>query len=519
MRPAPQPSPPLRTLIWRMFEGEAANILVVDDNLLNRKKLKLAAETLGYVVQTAPDGRAALDMLGDGDFDVILLDLLMPQMDGFEVLAELKEHPTLRDIPVIVVSDLEDRPESVSQAIVLGAVDFLPKGFDPIILDARLAASLEKKRFRDQELRYFHRINNLTDAAAEIEQGQFDDANLSALEIEARVEDPIGRLASVFRGMAREIHAREVRLLERIRLLQGSVLLALVAATSGLMPSLSRMAAGFGSNPIGMAVWVDVFAAILSLGIAATRGTLPRLGRADIAFFAAWAFLVGIVQHVTVFIFAEHLEATYLTMVMALESLLVFCYAALTRTERTNLRRIVGLGVGFAGIGIGLLSRLDGEGGPGDLWLFGALILPVVFAVETIAIASKRPRHIDPIAAVGLMFAFSILFAVPLAWLNDQWILPHELVSSLGIVIFLLALVSITANVAFVYLLDLAGAVFASQAAYATAIAGIVWGMLLLNERLSVFAWVAIALVVLGMYLVETKGPDGPIRIQRRYRD
>ena len=502
-----------------MSEGDGANILVVDDNLMNRKKLKLAAETLGYAVETASDGKAALAMLEALPFDVILLDLLMPEMDGFEVLAALKEHPTLRDIPVIVVSDLEDRPESVSRAIVLGAVDFLPKGFDPIILNARLTASLEKKRFRDQELRYFHRINNLTDAAAEIEQGQFDDEDLEALEAEARIDDPIGRLASVFRGMAREIHAREVRLLERIRLLQGSVLLALVAATSGLTPSLSRMAAGFGSNPIGMAVWVDVFAAILCLTATAARGTFPKLARSDILFFSAWAFLVGIVQHVTVFLFAEHLEATYLTMVMALESLLVFCFAAFMRLERTTFRRIAGLLMGFAGIGVALYSRLDGEGGDGNLWLLGALILPVLFAVETIVVAARRPKHIDPIAAIGLMFSFSILFAVPLAWVNDQWIAPSALISSLGMVIFMLALVSVTANVAFVYLLDLAGAVFASQVAYATAIAGIIWGMLLLNERLSIFAWVAVAMVVLGMYLVETKGSDKPIKIQRRYRD
>jgi len=502
-----------------MFEGDNGRVLVVDDNLLNRKKLKLAAETLGYAAQTATDGKAALAMLETERFDVILLDLLMPQMDGFEVLEELKNHPTLRDIPVIVVSDLEDRPESVSQAIVLGAVDFLPKGFDPIILNARLTASLEKKRFRDQELQYFHRINNLTDAAAEIELGQFDDENLAALEDEARIEDPIGRLASVFQGMAREIHAREVRLLERIRLLQGSVLLALVAATAGITPSLSRMAAGFGSNPIGMAVWVDVFAALMCLIVAFARGSFPKLSRSDLLFFAAWAFLVGIVQHVTVFLFAEHLEATYLTMVMALESLLVFCFAAFTRLERTNFRRIAGLLMGFAGIGIGLYSRLDGDGSDGNLWLLGALILPVVFAVETIAIAAKRPTHIDPVAAIGLMFSFSILFAVPLAWLNDQWILPSALISSLGVVIFMLALVSVVANVAFVYLLDLAGAVFASQVAYATAIAGIIWGMLLLSERLGVFSWVAIAMVILGMYLVETKGSDKPIKIMRRYRD
>ncbi|MEM9031148.1 MAG: response regulator [Pseudomonadota bacterium] len=502
-----------------MFEGASADLLIVDDNRLNRKKLRLAVETLGYTAMTAEDGAQALELLQHGKFDVMLLDLLMPRMDGFEVLSRAKGDPTLREIPVIVISDLEGEPESVSRAIKLGAEDFLPKGFDPIILNARLVASLRKKQFRDQELQYFQRINALTDAAAEIEAGQFDESNLGALDAETQIADPIGRLALVFQGMAREIHAREVQLLERIRLLQGSLLLALVAVTSGITPSLSRLAARMGSNPLGLAVWVDLAAAVLCLGTVLYRGKLPRLTRADCVFFAAWAFLVGIIQHVTVFIFASHVEATYLTMVMALESLLVFCFAALTRMERTSPKRILGLVVGFLGIAVGLLARLEGEGSAADFWLIGALILPVFFAVETITIASRRPVHIDPMAAVGFMFSFSILFAVPLAWFNNQWILPDQLLSPLGIVILLLAVASISANVAFVYLLDLAGAVFSSQAAYASALAGIVWGMLLLGERLNALAWAAIALVLVGMYLVDTKGSDTPIKIKRRYRD
>ncbi|MEM8957857.1 MAG: response regulator [Pseudomonadota bacterium] len=501
-----------------MFEGRAADVLIVDDNRLNRKKLKLAVETLGYAAHTVEDGDVAIERLRDGGFDVVLLDLLMPRMDGFEVLGRVKADDDLRDLPVIVISDLEGEPESVSRAIELGAEDFLPKGFDPVILNARLRASLRKKHFRDQELHYFRRVNTLTDAAAQIEAGQFDETNLGTLEAEAQMPDPIGRLALVFQGMAREIHAREVQLLERIRLLQGSLLLALVAATSGLTPSLSRMAAGMGSTPLGMAVWVDVVAAALALSVVLFRGTFPTLTAAHCLFFAVWAFLVGIVQHVTVFLFAAHVEATYLTLVMALESLLVFCFAALTRMERTSLRRIGGLLVGFLGIGVGLYSRLEGAGSGADLWLFGALLLPVIFAVETLTIAAKRPADVDPLAAVGLMFAFAILFAVPLAWLSGQWIAPEHLLTPLGVVILLLALVSIAANVAFVYLLDLAGAVFASQAAYATALAGIVWGMLLLGERMSVLAWVAIALVLLGMYLVETKGSADPIKIKRLYR-
>lgn len=502
-----------------MSNGRAANVLIVDDNRLNRKKLKLAVESLGYSAALAENGAEALFMLENAQYDAVLLDLLMPEMDGFEVLAAVDADDALREIPVIVVSDLEGEPESVSRAITAGAEDFLPKGFDPIILKARLAACLRKKQFRDQELAYFRRINALTDAAAQVEAGRFDETSLDALQRESQTEDPIGRLASVFKGMAKEIHAREVRLLDRIRLLQGSFLLVVVAAFSGLTPSLSRMASGFGSTPFGLAVWVDIAAALLALGFVFARGDFPRLQRSDFAFFGAWAFLVGIVQHVTVFYFAEQVEANYLTMVLALESMLVFCYAAFSQVEKTSPKRILGLVVGFGGIGLGLMSRLNEGGGTANLWLIGALILPAIFALETIALSAKRPKNVDPIAAVGMMFAISVLFAVPLALINDQWIPASALYSSLGIVVLALAVVSIVANAIYLFLLEMAGVVFASQVSYGAAIAGILWGMLLLDERLSIWAWLAIGFVLLGMYLVETKAADTPVRIQRKYRD
>lgn len=501
-----------------MSEASPARILIVDDNGINRKKLKLAVGTLGHDTDLAGNGAAALEKLQGSGYDAVLLDLLMPEMDGFEVLEHMKAEKVLRDIPVIIISDLEGEPESVSRAISAGAEDFLPKGFDPIILNARLTASLRKKRFRDQELQYFNRVEALTDAAAQIELGNFDDASLDDLDAQSRFDDPIGRLALVFKGMAQEIHAREVRLLERIRLLQGSLLVVLVSAATGLTPSLSRMAAGLGSTPAGLAVWVDIAAATIALSIAFARGVLPRLSVGGLSFFAAWAFLVGILQHVTVFFFAERVEATYLTMLMALESMLVFSFAAIAQMEKTNFRRVLGLVVGFGGIGFGLYARISGDTNEANLWLLGALILPAIFAIETITLSAKRPKNVDPIAAVGIMFAFSVAFAVPLALFTDQWIPVDRLASTLGIVIGLLALVSIFANAFYIYLLDLAGVVFASQVAYGAAISGIIWGMLLLGERLTLGAWIAIGCILFGMYLVETKASDKPVKIKRQYR-
>ena len=499
-----------------MFDGRIAKILVVDDNLLNRKKLSMAVASLGHDAETVHDGPTALSAIRDGGFDTVLLDLLMPEMDGFEVLECLKADDALRDLPVIVISDLEGDTTAVTRAIELGAEDFLPKRFDPAILNARLNACLRKKNFRDQELAYFRRIDVLTEAAAKVEAGRFDDESLG-LRGEAGIADPIGRLALVFQGMAGEIHAREAKLLRRIQILQCSFLLLICGGGSGLMPSLSRMSMQMGANPIGLAVWVDLLAAILCGAILVVNGGFSRLSRSDWSFFVAWAFVVGILQHLTIFVLAGHVEATFLTLVLALEGLLVFAFAALTKMEKATPKRVVGLLIGLAGVGFSLSARMSGNSFEANIWLFLALFTPLAFAFETIAVAAKRPEHVQPVFAVGLMFAISTVFALLLAIITGNFIAPSALATPLGATIATLAIVTVVVNVTFFWLLKLGGSVFTSQKAYVTAIAGILWGMLLLGETMSGIAWLAIGLVLIGMYLVESKTSDEPITIQRDF--
>jgi adenylate cyclase len=128
-------------------------VLVVDDTPFNRQLLTRLLGRIGHESLEAGDGREALALLRDpatGPIDVILLDIVMPIMDGYETLAALKADPALRNIPVIVISGV-DELESVVRCIEMGAADYLPKTGDPAILRARIAASLGQKRLRDQE--------------------------------------------------------------------------------------------------------------------------------------------------------------------------------------------------------------------------------------------------------------------------------------------------------------------------------------------------------------------------------
>ena len=122
-----------------------ARILVVDDSRTNRSLLSKRLEQQGYQTDTADDGQQALDKLAVAAFDLVLLDVMMPVVDGYQVLAKMKITEGLRDIPVIMIS-AADEIDSVAKGIELGAEDYLPKPFDPTLLKARITASLEKKR-------------------------------------------------------------------------------------------------------------------------------------------------------------------------------------------------------------------------------------------------------------------------------------------------------------------------------------------------------------------------------------
>jgi adenylate cyclase len=129
---------------------EPSHILVVDDNKMNRLLLARGLEQQGHHVSFAENGRQALEMLHARGFDLVLLDVLMPEMDGYQVLGELMADTDLKNVPVIMVSAVGEL-DSVVKCIEMGAEDYLPKPINPVLLKARIGSSLEKKRLRDQQ--------------------------------------------------------------------------------------------------------------------------------------------------------------------------------------------------------------------------------------------------------------------------------------------------------------------------------------------------------------------------------
>lgn len=133
---------------------ESGYLLVVDDMEHNRDVLARRLERQGHTVAVAPGGAEALALLSGSGFDLVLLDIMMPGMDGYEVLARIKAHPDLRHTPVIMITALDDL-ESVVRCIEIGAADYLTKPFNPVLLRARVGACLRDKRAHDREAGLF----------------------------------------------------------------------------------------------------------------------------------------------------------------------------------------------------------------------------------------------------------------------------------------------------------------------------------------------------------------------------
>ena len=155
----------------RNASDAVARLLVADDNKVNRLLLTRSLELQGHRVACAENGRIALGMLRAEPFDLLLLDMEMPEMTGFEVLEHLAADAALRDLPVLVTSSLEGMAHVV-RCIELGADDYLPKPVNPVLLKARINSSLEKKRLRDQQKELVRRFAT-SEVAQDLQESGF----------------------------------------------------------------------------------------------------------------------------------------------------------------------------------------------------------------------------------------------------------------------------------------------------------------------------------------------------------
>lgn len=171
-----------------VLETKGYRILVVDDSGINREILAAQVQGEGYQVATAKDGKQAIQMIQTGTFDLILLDIIMPEIDGYQVLQWIRHSPW-KHIPTIMISALEQM-DSVVRCIEMGAEDYLTKPFNSILLKARLGACLEQKRLRDLEAIYLRQLTKVNQQISQFNNRlQVENTRLnSELEVTQRLQ-------------------------------------------------------------------------------------------------------------------------------------------------------------------------------------------------------------------------------------------------------------------------------------------------------------------------------------------
>lgn len=184
-------------------------ILAVDDDVLNLDVLAQRLTRQGHLVSTAADGEAALAKARLQPFDLVLLDVMMPRLDGYGTLAALKSDEQLRHIPVIMISAL-DELSSVVRCIEAGAEDYLPKPFNATLLRARVGACLDKKALRDQEVELYHSLV-ISQQRLDRELGAAH-RRVATLEQEVRDDPRVAPLLEAFQRMSGAVSRRETDL-------------------------------------------------------------------------------------------------------------------------------------------------------------------------------------------------------------------------------------------------------------------------------------------------------------------
>ncbi len=215
--PAPAPAGPAGARAGTGRLRRSGHLLVVDDQPLNRELLRDRLQREGYSVAMAEDGLQALEKVRRSSFDLILLDVMMPGLDGYSVLQRLKQDEELRDIPVIMISAI-DELASVVTCIEHGAEEYLPKPFNPTLLRARIGACLEKKALRDQEKRIYRAlVASQEQLAQELERAS---RAIASLPPAVEADGAMAPVLAAFRRMSSAVARRETQLREQIRELE-----------------------------------------------------------------------------------------------------------------------------------------------------------------------------------------------------------------------------------------------------------------------------------------------------------
>ena len=279
------------------------------------------------------------------------------------------------------------------------------------------------------------------------------------------------------------------------------ILLLFVGVFWGATFSLTRLALGEGDHPVGLAFWQAFGGALVLLPIARSRfggGLHLRHWRHYLLVAIAGTAVPGIVY----FYAAAEVPTGVLSMTVALVPIFTCAGAWFARVDKFALKPAIGVALGLVAVWL-IIGPENALPSPElAVWVLFALIAPVFYTIENLYVGYKVPPEVNTISLLAGALLIAALLTLPAALVVDGFVLPWQMSSSALSSLALLVVVSAVAYLAFLALVRLSGAVFASLTTYLITLAGVLWGMLLFGERHSLWIWAAVVLLVVGMVLV-----------------
>ena len=274
--------------------------------------------------------------------------------------------------------------------------------------------------------------------------------------------------------------------------------------------SLAKLTTEAGVHPFGLALLTSVIGAAILLPYAVIRRGGVPLGRDHVRVYWIAGILGTALPSSVLFYSAAQMPAGVLAIIVSLVPLMTYGFALLFGVERLQGLRAAGIGLGFAAI---LMIAVPDTGLPDRAmvpWALFALIAPLSYSAENLYIAIRRPLRSDPgVLLCGMLIAGSLAL-LPVVWASDTWV-PLEVLGSIPLWwIPALAVINVIAYVIFIELIRLTGPLFAAQMGYVVTASGVLWGMWIFSETHSAWVWAALAVLFLGVTLVNPRKTEKP---------
>ena len=276
----------------------------------------------------------------------------------------------------------------------------------------------------------------------------------------------------------------------------------------GVTFSMAKIATEGGAHPIGLNIWQSFLGFVILCGGMLLRGERIPVSRKHLGFYAVCGFFGTALPGVLYFYAAIHVSAGVLAITLATVPILTLMIAFTVGHEKPVFSRMLGISLGILGIAMIVLPDTSLPDRSVVPWVLVAVVCALCYAIENIFIGMRMPDDVDAMTVLCGMLAMGTMMAASAAYVTDSFYRPVYPLTEVEWAVLVMAVVNVIAYGMFIYLVNGAGPVFASQMAYIVTLSGMAWGMVLFDEQHSVWIWAALIVLIAGVALVKPRHND-----------